>query len=413
MRVVVVGAGFAGLMAAHRLNDAGHEVVVLEARDRVGGRVWSQRLVPDDPHTVVERGAEFVLDGYDVMASAVTECGLTFAPMGMSYYVREPRGVAATAEAVADCANLLRSKAAAVDPWTPLASVVASASLDIDGAAFDPAALEALISRLEVTNGAPLAELTAAAASDLTATVTSAPSSRVDGGNQRLAIELAARLPAGVYLNEVVRRVEWTEHSVRLSTDSNAVDADRVVMATPLAVTRDIAFEPALPVSLTEIWAGAGVSHAAKLHVPLRTELDVGNVAPSAVQSVADRFWSWTASDGSGQVQPVLHCFGGSIPALDALRVSDGPERWAQVVRTLRPELNLDIDRAMVTTWADDPFARGVYEYTTTSWRPEHEDVLQRPVGAIHFAGEHTAGEWAGLMEGALRSGVRVSEEIR
>jgi monoamine oxidase len=67
VRVVVAGAGFAGLLAAYRVARAGHEVVVLEARDRVGGRVWSQELVPGDPRTVVERGAEFVLDGYDLM----------------------------------------------------------------------------------------------------------------------------------------------------------------------------------------------------------------------------------------------------------------------------------------------------------------------------------------------------------
>ena len=67
MRVVVAGAGFAGLLAAYRVAQAGHEVVVLEARDRVGGRVWSQELVPGNPRTVVERGAEFVLDGYDLM----------------------------------------------------------------------------------------------------------------------------------------------------------------------------------------------------------------------------------------------------------------------------------------------------------------------------------------------------------
>ncbi|MGC1282367.1 MAG: FAD-dependent oxidoreductase, partial [Streptosporangiaceae bacterium] len=52
-------------MAAWRLTQGGCEVVVLEARDRVGGRVWSQELIPGDQRTVIERGAEFVLDGYD------------------------------------------------------------------------------------------------------------------------------------------------------------------------------------------------------------------------------------------------------------------------------------------------------------------------------------------------------------
>ena len=96
MRVVVVGAGFAGLLAAYQVAQAGHEVVVLEARDRVGGRVWSRELVPGDPRSVVERGGEFVLDGYDVMRSVMAWLGLELADMTMSYYEREPRGAALT-----------------------------------------------------------------------------------------------------------------------------------------------------------------------------------------------------------------------------------------------------------------------------------------------------------------------------
>ena len=84
MRVVVVGAGFAGLLAAYRIAQVGHEVVVLEARDRVGGRVWSQELAPGDPRSVVERGGEFVLGGYDVMRSVMAGLSLELADMTMS-----------------------------------------------------------------------------------------------------------------------------------------------------------------------------------------------------------------------------------------------------------------------------------------------------------------------------------------
>ena len=126
MRVVVVGAGFAGLMAAWRLVQAGCDVVVLEARDRVGGRVWSQELVPGDPRTVIERGAEFVLDGYDVLRSVLAEAGLELAGTAMSYYEREPRGgEAVSAQDVAACGAAVAAAAAAAPPGTSLAAVAA------------------------------------------------------------------------------------------------------------------------------------------------------------------------------------------------------------------------------------------------------------------------------------------------
>jgi prevent-host-death family protein len=113
VRVVVVGAGFAGLLAAYRIAQAGHEVVVLEARDRVGGRVWSQELAPGDLRSVVERGGEFVLDGYDVMRTVVAELGLELADMTMSYYEREPRGAAMTThQDMAQCAAVVATAAA-------------------------------------------------------------------------------------------------------------------------------------------------------------------------------------------------------------------------------------------------------------------------------------------------------------
>ena len=161
MRVVVVGAGFAGLMAAYRIGQAGHEVVVLEARDRVGGRVWSQELIPGDPRTVIERGAEFVLDGYDVMRAVLAELGLGLADTVMSYYQREYRGGAAAApEEVARCAAGVAAAAAVAAPGTSLAQVVA-------GWPASPA-LAAYLSRVEVTNGVGADVLAAAAVSDVT-----------------------------------------------------------------------------------------------------------------------------------------------------------------------------------------------------------------------------------------------------
>ncbi len=407
MRVVVVGAGFAGLMAAWHLQDSGHDVVVLEARDRVGGRVWSYEIEPGNPQTRIERGAEFVLSGYDLMESLMAGFGLSLAPMGMSYYVREPHGVDTTHDAVAVAAGVVSAAAATAPPSSSLADLIDE--LDRSGAA-DSDALAAFRSRLEVTNACPAERLSAAAAADVALAFEPRPSFRVAGGNQRVAIELSGRLGDAVRLGEVVRSISWDEESCRVMTDAGEVAADVVVLATPMAVTREMTFDPPLPQWKLDAWGRAGVGHAAKLHIPFAQHAPP--VDWSAVQNVRERFWTWTATDETGGVQPMLHCFSGSGPALDRLQVEAGPRTWAQRAATMREDLPLDIERAVVTTWADEPFSREAYTALTVETGADDDALLQRPVGPLYFAGEHTAGDWAGLMEGALRSGERAADEV-
>ena len=79
----------------------------------------------------------------------------------------------------------------------------------------------------------------------------------------------------------------------------------------------------------------------------------------------------------------------------------------------LRPELVLaDWPAPLLTVWADDPWARMAYSAEGPAAQPGDTELLQRAVGRVHFAGEHTAGEWAALMEGALRSGQRAATEV-
>ena len=401
MRVVVVGAGFAGLMAAYRVARAGHEVVVLEARDRVGGRVWSQELVPGDPRTVVERGAEFVLDGYDHLRAVAGELGLQLADMTMSYYEREPRGGAATThQDMAECAEAAARAAARARVGTSFAEVARSWP-------GSPAALAAYVSRVEVTNGLAAGALAAAVATDATVGFARRPCWRVAGGNQLIAQGLAGRLGTSVWLRSPVRMVEHGQDGVRVCTDEGEVSGDAAILAVPMAVLRLLPLEPQVPRGHLAAWQRAGLAHNAKLHVPLTQP-----AAASAVQSVPDRFWTWTATDESGQVQPVLHAFGGTEDGLAALAVADGPARWASLAAALRPELSLDVSRAMLTTWNDDPWAGESYSALTVTVADADDEVVAAPVGRVHFAGEHTAGAWAGLMEGALRSGARAAGEV-
>jgi monoamine oxidase len=108
----------------------------------------------------------------------------------------------------------------------------------------------------------------------------------------------------------------------------------------------------------------------------------------------------------------VVGCFAGSPAALEQLGVDEGPARWLARLLELRPDLDLDETGAVLTTWHDDPWAQAAYS-SLAAGRPHDDSALQEPVGPLHFAGEHTAGDWFGLMEGAIRSGQRVADEIK
>jgi monoamine oxidase len=401
VRVVVVGAGFAGLMAAWRLTQRGCEVVVLEARDRVGGRVWSQELIPGDRRTVIERGAEFVLDGYDVLREVAAGLGLELSGTVMSYHQREPRGGGLVcASEVDDCAAWAAAAAAAAPRGTSLAEVVA-------GWAGQPAARAAYLSRMETTEGVSAGRLSAAVAQDATAGFGWRPSWRVAGGNQQVATGLARRLGRAVRLASPVRAVRQDHRGVHLSTPGGTVTGDAAVIAVPMAVLRRLPLGPAIPGRQRAAWERSGLAHNAKLHMPLNR-----SAVASAVQSVPGRFWTWTAADMTGQVQPVLHAFAGTRQALSALAVADGPAAWAAQAAALRTELDVDPAGAVLTTWNDDPWAGESYTADTLTAAPGDPETLAAPAGRIHFAGEHTAGHWAGLMEGALRSGQRAASEV-
>jgi monoamine oxidase len=401
VRVVVAGAGFAGLMAAWRLTQRGCEVVLLEARDRVGGRVWSQELIPGDRRTVIERGAEFVLDGYDVLRAVLADLGLELADTVMSYYHREPRGGGpAGAAQVGECAAWVAAAAAAVPGGTSLAEVVA-------GWPGQPAVLAAYLARMETTAGARVGQLSAAVAADATVGFGWRSSWRVAGGNQQVATGLARRLGQAVRLASPVRAVRQDHRGVHLSTADGTVTGDAAVIAVPMAVLRRLPIVPPVSGRQRAAWERSGLAHNAKLHMPLNRP-----AAASAVQSVPGRFWTWTAADITGQIQPVLHAFAGTEQGLTALAVADGPATWAARAAALRPELDTAPARAVLTTWNDDPWAGESYTADTLTAAPGDAYILAAPAGRIHFAGEHTAGHWAGLMEGALRSGQRAASEV-
>jgi monoamine oxidase len=412
MRVAVVGAGLAGLTAAYELQRAGADVIVLEARDRVGGRVWSRRL---DNGAVVEMGAEFLLPGNTAVRELAGELGLGLWDKGMRYGSREPRGgIGTMVEEMEAAAGELGAALETAPPDTP-------ARRFLEGLDIRAGAREALIARVEISSANSADEV---AARDLAgiAHVDREPAPSIAGGNQGLALALARELGDSVRLRSPVERIAWSPSAgdaaaagplaerdasirsgsaappgVRVRAAGSELEADACVIAVPASVLDRIALDPPLPAHLAAALRSVRYGHAAKLFVPLRRA-----APPSAVMSVPDRYWTWTATGDEGLVQPVVSAFAGSAGALDRLDVRGGPERWLDLLARLRPDLDLDRGGALLSTWADDPWTRAAY---STSPPRELPAIFARPAGPLAFAGEHLGGEFAALMEGAIRSG--------
>jgi monoamine oxidase len=395
VRAVVVGAGLAGLVAADELARAGVEAVVLEARSRVGGRVWSQRL-PNG--AVIEMGAEYLLPGNTAIRELAVRFGLGLWDKGMRYGRRDPRGgIGTTHEELAAAMAEVEAVLEAVGPSRQ------SAEDFLDSIDIPAGAREAILARVEIScaNTANRVEATELAG---VAHIDDKQSPSIAGGNQRLPLALADELGDAVHLDSPVHSIEWAAEGVRASTPAGRVEADVAVIAAPASVLDRIAFEPRLPGPTTAALGLVDYGHAAKLFVPL-----AGPAQPTAVMHVPDRYWTWTATGDAGETQPVVSAFAGSKPALEALEVHDGPSRWVASLERLRNDLDLDPAGAVLSTWDDDPWVRAAY---STSPPLEVAAALERPTGPLAFAGEHTAGEYAALMEGAIRSGRRAARSL-
>jgi monoamine oxidase len=401
VRVAVIGAGLAGLAAADTLRREGVDVVVLEARDRVGGRVRSLRL-PNG--AVAELGAEFVEHDHRVLAATASGLGVELAPAGMSYGDREPRGGRPVSRATLR-AEVERLGRLVAERRPRLAGMSVAALLD--ELPLDPAAREAIAARVQISAAQPLDRLAATSLEHAGSTFDTHQSFRVAGGNQRLATGLAARLGEAVRLATPVEAVSWSGDSVRVTAAGGTVECGECVVTVPASVVHRIRIDPPLPEWKLGALDRVAYGHAAKLHVPL-----LAQAPPSAVMSVPDRYWTYTLRGASGEVQPLVSAFAGSAPALEGLGVADGAAAWLERLGRLRPDLDLDAAGAVLATWDDDEWTRGAYSTRVPGWRAEDDELLARPVGPLHFAGEHTAGDWAGLMEGALRSGERAAAEL-
>ena len=400
-RVIVVGGGLSGLSAARSLADAGAEVTVLEARERVGGRVWSVTLTNG---AVVELGAEWIMADDLALQRLAARFDVPLEETGASYEAREPWGDGA-ASLEAQRAFLAAADAALAElPAGEVAAMSVGEFLDrLDG---DDAARAIVMRRLAGTCAGDLHEVALASfEGEHPFSAHEGPFFRAADGNQAIA-EAMARSLADVRTGWTVEAVERREDGVAVHAGSRVERANAVVVAVPAPIATRLSFTPALPDDVASTLDRLPMGVAAKLAVATRGR------PPARSRQAADRsMWCWSANGAGGKPRRCVASFAGSRAALDSFGVSRGEVLpWLDAVRAMNSDLTL-VDEPVMYSWADDPYTLGAY----SSWDPPSwavRDVLARPIGRLAFAGEHAAGDRHGTMEGALRSGRRAATQV-
>jgi monoamine oxidase len=390
-QVVVVGAGVAGMVAARRLADSGLDVVVLEARDRVGGRLWSHRLSNDE---VVELGGEWISTGQRAVMGLAAELGLVLVDTGMDFISRDPVGGPAIPPAdhdrlAAALAQLMREKGEEA-----LGSMTAAELLD--RLPHQGPAMTVLRSRLQGTAGAPLEWMAAAEIGEEFGIGAEGRYVRIEGGNDMLAGALGSGLD--VRHGRIVTGVYQREGRARVVAGEEEYVGSAVVLAVPLGVLRHLDLQPGLPPAAASIISTLRMGAGAKVAIATEHE-----PPPFRRQDMDIAAWYWTGLGPAGVVRRAITGFAGSETGVAGL-LGDAMAR----LRRAAPDCVL-IGEPVIADWASDWLAGGCYSVIGPGQRAKL-DALTQPLGLVHLAGEHVNG--SGTIDGAILSGEAAARSL-
>ena len=408
--VVVVGAGVAGLTAARSLRAAGLQVVVLEATDRVGGRLHSDRSlgVPFDI------GASWIhgTDGNPVTALAEDAGALTVELDGEDVVAYDEAGTEYTDAEFAAAEDAFYDLLDAVEAESDDGISVADALDDLlPGWADDRLGRFFLSTYLTFDTG------------DLDALSSTLLNEGEEfGGTEVVFAEgydiIATHLAGGLDIrtSQPVERVVDEGSRVRVVTSTGELRADHCIVTAPLGMlkTGALAFEPPLPQAKVDAIQGVGFSAVAKF-------LFVWD----------DPFWDDHEFIAYTATRPDIFNYFVNVEALhpgsaalmtfayaDEARASEDAEDAelvALVTEHLRAIYGAEVPEPhtmLRSRWVSAPFTQGAYSFTAVGTEMAHFDALAAPHGRVHFAGEHTNREYFSTVHGAHLSGLRAAEEI-
>jgi monoamine oxidase len=409
--IAVVGAGFAGLAAGLELHNLGFAVTTVEARHRVGGRVWSTRL-PNG--AIVELGAEWIGPRDENVIEMAKRLDVPLEKVGVDFLIREAvNGAEVSSEDQQRVIQIAADTLAAIDKGTVAQSTLGEF---VENLPIGEPERTLLRTRMQGSFGTDLRNIALRMLSFRTSPLRGNGSNadgdyayfRASEGNQSLAEAMAAQLP-DVHLGHIVTTIAHHQTGVTISgqagDDPFEIEADAVIIAVPVKLLAELEFSPALPTALAEAFSSVPMGTAAKLAIGTENPPSL-----RAIQDVEMPYWCWTGRGKDGVVRRAVTAFCGSKQAQQNLATnSNDPSTWFGKLQSANRDLEF-VDGPIMVDWSQDEWARGCYsafDNTATDMIP----LLSQPVGRLFFAGEHTA-ERSATMDGALSSGLRAAQQV-
>lgn len=438
----VVGAGFAGLTAALRLKQAGRSVVLLEARDRIGGRTFTETR---DDGVWIDRGGAWIGPGQDRIHALMTEFGVPSYKQytdgdammmvdGKKYRYQGTIPMTMSPWAVANLGTVFLElgelcKSIPLDaPWEAKRAAewdrISLAKWLDDNVLSKPAheLLEMAIAGCYTSAASEVSFLfvlyqmaSGGGPGFVLGVKDGAQDSRPVGGMGAIYRPIAARLGRSVHLSQPVRTIAQDDGDVTVTTDQLTVRARRVVVAVPLAVAGQIRYEPLLPVDRTFLHqrmpSGAIRKIAVLYDEPFwRADgLSGQSAAPGSAAMV-------TIDAGTDAAAPGLLCVIVEGPRARQLGRLTAPERRTAVVSALTERFGsaaaAPIDFVEQDWSAERYSGGGMLSHAPTGVLTEFGPALREPCGRIHWAGAESSAVMCGWIDGAVRSGERAAREV-
>jgi monoamine oxidase len=441
----VVGAGYAGLAAALRISQAGRSVAVIEARDRVGGRVWTQQL---DDGSYIDLGGTWLGPTQDRAYALAKELGVGTYPTwdeGESIFFNEDGqphrytggipmtgvfsllSMGAAVMQIEEMANSVPVEA----PWTApnafeLDSQTVHSWIDSVFNVPDKQARAMLrktcenfftASPSEVSLLYMLASLhSIGSVQHATGIHGGAEQDRFEGGAQNMANKIAERLGAdNVHLSSPVRNISQDERGVTVRGNGVTVRARRAIVSIPPTLSERIHFDPLLPPDRALLTQRMPSGCMWKVVVSYDEPFWRPNGLTGETMSTSHPI-GWTLDMSLPAGRPAMICCVITGPDAQKFGRLAHEERRNLVIAELVHRLGNEASkptRYHEVDWAQEEWTRGCYvAHLPTGVLTKFGEALRTPVGRLNWASTETALKWSGCIDGAIRAGEQAAQEV-